>query len=131
MFQACYDDKQMQLLIEGSRQDYMQLSLCVQQAIESRREVVIPVQTTGPTAVSHFIVRAGASPNRVSFENGRIAFSIAPELQPQFLSFIEFPENVSSGYHHHYDALGDDGTYVALDSLAVVFGLSKDTLEGD
>jgi len=131
MLRAAYYDAQRELLVDGHRKDYEQLRDIVRQALTSRSEVELPVQSTGDTAVSHFVVRSSTPPNRVSYEPGRIVFSVAPSLQEQFLSFLEFPADADLPdtpvrYHHHYDGLADDGTYVAPDSLPVVFGLERD-----
>ena len=76
------------------------------------------------------LVRRSTLPNRVSHESGRIILEVAPSLHEQFLSFIDFPTdtdlpNSPIQYHHHYDGLSDDGTYVALDSLPVIIGLER------
>ncbi len=116
--------------MEGHREDYELLRDTVRQALTARSEFALPVQSTGDTAVSHFVVRSSTPPNRVSFEQGRVVFSVAPSLQEQFLSFVEFPADADLPdspvqYHHHYDGLADDGTYVAPDSLPIVFGLER------
>lgn len=117
------------MLIDGRREDYAHLSETARRAIDSGVEAELPVWSTGPTAISHFVVRRGAPPNRVSVESSRIVFSVAPDLQRQFLSFIEFPADADLPdspvqYHHHFDGIADDG-YVAADSLPVVFGLQR------
>jgi hypothetical protein len=129
MLRAAYHSAQRELLVDGRREDYARLSESTRQAIDSGVETELPVQSTGTTPISHFVVRPGAPPNRVSVENGRVAFSIAPSLQLQFLSFIEFPgdgdlPDTAIQYHHHFDGLADDG-YVAADSLPVVFSLQR------
>jgi hypothetical protein len=130
MFRVAYFDAKSELLVNGSREDYAELRDAVRQAVSSRSEVVLAVRSDGETAVSNLVVRSGAPPNRVSYEGGRVVFSVAPSMQKQFLSFVEFPADADLPrsrvqYHHHYDALGDDGTYVALDSLPVVFALER------
>jgi hypothetical protein len=130
MLRAAYHDAQRVLLVDGHRNDYERLREAVRQALASRTEVALPVQSTGNTAVSHFVVRSSTPPNRVGYERGRVVFSVAPSLQEQFLSFVEFPTDAdlpdsSVQYHHHYDGLADDGTHVAPDSLPVVFGLER------
>lgn len=128
MLRAAYHDAQGELLVDGHREDYEQLRDTVCLALTSRSEVTLPVQNTGDTAISHFVVRSSTPPNRISYERGRVVFSVAPSLQEQFLSFIEFPADTDLPdspvqYHHHYDGLADGGTYVAPDSLSVIFGL--------
>jgi hypothetical protein len=130
MLRAAYYDAQKELLVDGHRDDYEQLRDTVRRALTSRDEVALPVQSTGDTAVSHFVVRSSTPPNRVSYERGRVVFSVAPSLQEQFLPFVEFPADADLPdspiqYHHHYDGLADNGTYVAPDSLPVVFGLER------
>ena len=116
--------------MERHREDYEQLRDTVRQAVTSRSEVALAVQSAGDTPVSHFVVRSSTLPNRVSYERGRVVFSVAPSLQEQFLSFLTFPADADLPdspiqYHHHYDGLVDDGTHVAPDSLPVVFGLER------
>jgi hypothetical protein len=130
MLRAAYHDAQRELLVDGRREDYEQLREAARQALTSGSEVSLAVQSTGHTTVSHLVVRSGAPPNRVSFERGRVVISVAPSLQEQFLSFVEFPADTDLPdspvqYHHHYDGLADDGTHVAPDSLQVVFGLER------
>jgi hypothetical protein len=130
MLRVAYFDAKSELLVNGKREDYAGFRDAVRQALSSQSEVVLAVQSTGERGVSHFVVRSGAPPNRVSYEGGRVVFSVAPSMQKQFLSFVDFPADADLPksrvqYHHHYDALGDDGTYVALDSLPVVFGLER------
>lgn len=130
MLRAAYYDAQRELLVDGHRRDYEQLRDTVRQALSSRSEVALPVRSTGDTAVSHFVVRSSTPPNRVSYERDRVVFSVAPSLQEQFLSFVDFPADADLPdspvqYHHHYDGLADDGTLVAPDSLPVVFGLER------
>jgi hypothetical protein len=130
MLRAAYHNARSELLVDGRREDYVRLCDSTRQALASGVEVALPVQSTGPTAVSHFVVRSGPVPNRVSFECGRVIFSVAPTLERQFLSFIQFPseEDLPDSpiqYHHHFDGLADDGTCVAPDSLPVVFGLER------
>jgi hypothetical protein len=130
MLRAGYYNAQRDLLVNGRREDYEQLRDAVRRAMTPRSEVAFPVQSTGDTAVSHFVVRNGAPPNRVTYEQGRIVFSVAPGLQEQFLSFVDFPADADLPdsplqYHHHYDGLADDGTHVAPDSLPVVFSLER------
>jgi hypothetical protein len=127
MLRAAYHSEQRALLVDGRREDYARFSESTRQAIASGIETELPVQSTGPTALSHFVVRRGIPPNRVSVEDRRVVFSIAPDLQRQFLSFIEFPADLPDSpiqYHHHFDGIANDG-YVAADSLPVVFGLQK------
>ena len=129
MLRAAYHSTERQLLVDGRREDYARLSDSTRQAIGSGVETRLPVQSAGPTAISHFVVRRGAPPNRVSVESSSVVFSVAPDLQRQFLSFIEFPAdadlpNTPIQYHHHFDGIADDG-YVAADSLPVVFGLQR------
>src|SRR5262245_43043420 len=112
MLRASYHDAQRELLVDGSREDYEQLRDTVRQALISRSEVALPVQSNGDTAVSHFVVRSSTPPNRVSYERGRVVFSVAPDLQEQFLSFVTFPADADlpdspAQYHHHYDGLAD------------------------
>jgi hypothetical protein len=130
MLRVSYYGKQKELLVDGHRDDYEEFRDAVRRALISRSEITLPFQSTGDTSVSQFVVRSGMPPNRVSYEEGRIIFSVAPSLQVQFLSFIEFPAdadlpNSPIQYHHHYDGLADDGTYVAPDSLPVVFALER------
>ena len=68
MLRAAYHDAQRELLVNGRREDYEQLRDTVRQALTSRLEVALPVQSTGNTAVSHFLVRSSKPPNRVSYE---------------------------------------------------------------
>jgi hypothetical protein len=87
----------------------------------------VSAESHGPIRIERFTVQLGTGPNRVSAQNGEIIFSISPDLQEQFISFIYFPADAPVGYHHHYDNLGDDdGKYVARDSLPVIFGLLQD-----
>ena len=135
MLRVAYHEAQRELLVNGRREDYEQFRDAVCQALASRSEVPLPVQSTGNTAVSHFVVRSSPPPNRVSYERGRVVFSIAPSLQEQFLSFVTFPADADLSdspvqYHHHYDGLADDGIYVAPDSLPVVFGLEAHSRGG-
>ena len=128
MLKAAYYGPEKQLLVDGHREDYEKFRAAVHQALTSRSEITLPVHSTGDTPVSHFVVRVGSSPNRVCYDGGRVIFFVAPSLQQQFLSHIEFPADAelppsSIRYHHHYDGLGDDGTYIAPDSLPVVFAL--------
>jgi hypothetical protein len=130
MLQAAYYDAERQLLVDGNREDYERFRDTVCQALTSCAEVALAVQSTGDTAVSHFVVRSGEPPNRVSHERGRVVFSIAPGLQEQFLSFVEFPADADLPdspiqYHHHYEARADNDRYVAPDSLPVIFGLER------
>ena len=130
MLRVAYHEAQRELLVTGRREDYQQLCDAVRQALASHAEVALPVHSTGHTTVSHFVVRSSTPPNRVSYERGRVVFSVAQSLQEQFLSFIEFPADADLPdspiqYHHHYDGLADDGTYVAPDSLPVVFALER------
>jgi hypothetical protein len=129
MLRAAYHSAQRELLVDGRREDYAHLSETARQAIDSGVEAELPVLNTGPTAISHFVVRRGTPPNRVSVENGRVVFSVAPDMQRQFLSFIEFPADADLPgspiqYHHHFDGIAGDGS-VAADSLPVVFGLQR------
>ncbi|HEY4262368.1 MAG TPA: hypothetical protein VGM98_19560 [Schlesneria sp.] len=130
MLQAAYHDAQRELLVDGQREDYEHFRDAVSRSLASGSEVVLPVQSTGNTAVSHIVVRSSTPPNRVSYERGRVVFAISPDLQEQFLSFVTFPADADMPdspiqYHHHYEGLADDGTYVASDSLPVVFGLER------
>jgi hypothetical protein len=129
MLRAAYHSAQRELLVDGRREDYTHLSESTRKAINSGVEAELPVQSRGPTAISHFVVRRGVPPNRVSVESSRVVFSVAPGLQRQFLSFIEFPADADLPdtpiqYHHHFDGIADDG-YVAADSLPVVFALQR------
>jgi len=129
MLRAEYHSMTRELLVDGRREDYAHLSKTTRQAIDSGVEAELPVQSTGSTAISHFVVRRGVPPNRVSVESGRVVFSVAPGMQRQFLSFIEFPADADLPdtpiqYHHHFDGIADDG-YVSADSLPVVFGLQR------
>jgi len=118
-----------ELLIDGPRQDYESLVGIVNQVLATAETASISVESSGPVTIKRLSIRAGERPNRVSVENDEVIISIAPELREQFVSFIEFPADEDLpqspvGYHHHYDNLGDDeGRWVALDSLPVVFGL--------
>lgn len=128
MLQVVYHDTQSELLVDGNREDYEQLRNAVRQVLASHSEIALPVLSTGDSAVSHFVVRSSPPPNRVSYERGRVVFSVASSLQEQFLSFVTFPAEADLPdspiqCHHHYDGSSDDGTYVAQDSLPVVFGL--------
>jgi len=127
MLRVTYHDETSELLVDGRREDYERFSNATQQAIVSGGEIMLPVESAGRTNINCLIVRSGPPPNRVGCERGRIVFSIAPGLQDQFLSFVEFPTagnlpNSPIQYHHHFDFVGDDN-YVAPDSLPVVFGL--------
>jgi hypothetical protein len=118
-----------ELLIDGPRQDYESLVGIVNQVLATAETASISVKSSGPVTIKRLSIRAGERPNRVSVENDEVIISIAPELREQFVSFIEFPADEDLpqspvGYHHHYDNPGDDeGRWVALDSLPVVFGL--------
>jgi hypothetical protein len=130
MLRVSYYRGQNELLVDGHRDDYEEFRNAVHRALTSRSDISLPLQSTGDTLVTHFVVRSGTPPNRVSYEGDRIIFSVAPSLQVQFLSFIEFPAdedlpNSPIQYHHHYDGLVGGGTYVAPDSLPVVFGLER------
>lgn len=129
MLRAAYHNTQRELLVDGRREDYARLAESTRQVIDSGVEMELAVQSAGTTPISHFVVRPGAPPNRVSVESGRVVFSIAPSLQREFLSFIEFPgegdlPDTPIQYHHHFDGFADDG-YVAADSLPVVFSLRR------
>jgi hypothetical protein len=130
MLKAVYHSTQQELLVDGRREDYAHLSDCTRQVVNSGVEVELAVRSTGPTAISHFVVRRGTPPNRVSIEKDKIIFSVAPTLQRQFLSFLQFPAHGDLPdspipYHHHFDGIAGDGAYVAADSLPVVFGLES------
>ena len=130
MLRAGYFSSQRELLVDGRRQDYDQFAAAVRQALASAGHIPLPVASAGDTQVSRFVVRAGTPPNRVSSEGGDVVFSLAPSLERQFLSFIQFPPDSELPdspiqYHHHYDAVADDGTHVAPDSLPVVFTLER------
>jgi hypothetical protein len=130
MLRAGYYSSQRELLVDGSRRDYEQFAVCVRQALATTREVTLTVQSTGEVQVSHFLIRTSAPPNRIGYESGKVIFSLAPALETQFLSFIQFPSDSelpgpTIPYHHHYDGAADDGTHVALDSLPVVFTLER------
>jgi hypothetical protein len=117
-----------ELLIDGPRQDYESLVRTVDRVLAAGGTTSISVESSGPVAIKKLLICAGKGPNRVSVENEEIIISISPELREQFVSFIEFPADndlpISPGYHHHYDNLGDDeGRWVALDCLPVVFSL--------
>jgi hypothetical protein len=117
-----------ELLMNGSRQDYAQLAASVRQALASAAAVSLPILSTGDHRLTSLVVRSGMPPNRVTHEGTDVVFSIAPALEKQFLSFIQFPADSELPdspvrYHHHYDGIADDGTFVAADSLPVVFGL--------
>jgi hypothetical protein len=128
MLRVAYDQSRKELLVDGSRADYEHLRDAVRQSIVSGSELELPVQSAGQTTITHLVVRRGTPPNRVSHERGRIILEVASSLEEEFLSFVDFPADAdlsksSTRYHHHFDGLSDDGTYVALDSLPVVFGL--------
>ena len=130
MLQVTYDDTHQELIVDGRREDYANFCDSTRRAIASGSEIALPVKSKGRTTVSHFVLRKSAPPNRVSFDGGRVIFSVAPTLQRQFLSFIEFPANDDLPdspiqYHHHFDGLADDGTHVAPDSLQVIFALER------
>ena len=130
MLRAGYFSSQRELLVDGRRRDYEQFAAAVRQAIGSAGNIPLSVKSTGDTQVSRFIVRSGMPPNRVTYEGSDVVFSIAPSLEKQFLSFIQFPPDSELPgspvqYHHHYDGVADDGTFVAPDSLPVVFGLER------
>jgi len=130
MLRAGYFSSQRELLVDGRREDYDQFALAVRQAGASAGHVPLSVESTGDTQVSRFVVRAGTPPNRVSYEGGDVVFSVAPSLERQFLSFIQFPTDSELPdspipYHHHYDGVADYGRYVAPDSLPVVFTLER------
>ena len=130
MLRATYNESQRELLVDGCREDYERLRDAVRQSLVSGSELAIRVLSAGPTVVTHLVVRRSTLPNRVSHESGRIILEVAPSLHEQFLSFIDFPTdtdlpNSPIQYHHHYDGLSDDGTYVALDSLPVIIGLER------
>lgn len=129
MFRVTYCDTQRELLVDGHRDDYARFREAVRQVLASVDEMVLPVQSAGRTEVSHFVVRRGPPPTRVSYDQGRIVFSVTPILQEQFLSLIDFPADADLPdspiqYHHHFDYIGDD-KYIAPDSLPVVFGLER------
>jgi hypothetical protein len=130
MLRAEYHSTEKELLVAGLRSDYARLSHTTQQALDSGVEAELPVESTGPTLITHFVVRRAAPPIRVSVEGSRVIFSVASTLHRQFISFIEFPDDADLPdspiqYHHHFDGLADDGTHVAADSLPVVFGLER------
>jgi len=115
--------------VDGSRDDYANLSDAVRQVLTSGSEEALPVQSAGQTNISCLVVRQGPPPNRVSCERDCIVFRVAPNLQEQFLSQIRLPSDahllrlsIRRGYHHHFDHAGDE-RYIAPDSLPVVFGL--------
>ena len=118
-----------ELSIDGPRQDYESLVGTVNQVLAAGGTASISVESSGPVAIKKLLVCAGNGPNRVSVENEEITILISPELRDQFVSFIEFPADNDLPkspirYHHRYDNLGDDeGRWVAVDSLPVVFGL--------
>jgi len=130
MLRVAYQSPEKEMLVDGTRADYDLLWNAVRQMLDSGVEAELPVRSTGSAFISHFVVRPGAPSNRVSVEGCRIIFSVATALRRQFLSFIEFPADSDLPdspiqYHHHFDGLGGDGTYVATDSLPVVFGLER------
>jgi hypothetical protein len=130
MLRAGYFSSQRELLVDGRRRDYDQFAAAVRQAFVSAGHIALPVASAGDTPVSRFVVRAGTPPNRVSYEGGDVIFFLAPSLEKQFLSFIQFPADSELPdspiqYHHHYDGVADDGTHVAPDSLPVVFTLER------
>ena len=88
--------------MNGRREDYEPLREAVRQALTSCSEVALAIQSTGETVISHFVVRSGAPPNRVSFECGRIIFSVAPSLQNQFLSFLDHITNTDLTWIRHF-----------------------------
>jgi hypothetical protein len=129
MLRVTYCDAQRVLLVDGHRDDYARFREAVRRVLASVAEIVLPVQSAGRTEVTQLVVRRGPPPTRVSCDPGRIVLSVAPSLQEQFLSFIEFPADADLPdspiqYHHHFDYVGDD-RYVAPDSLPVVFGLER------
>jgi hypothetical protein len=130
MLRAAYHDTRRELLVDGCREDYERLRNEVREVMTSGIESKLVVHSTGPVEVSQLIVRRGPPPNRVSYEFGGAVFSIAPSLEAQFVSFIQFPAHTELprygvGYHHHFE--GDaNGAYVASDSLPVVFGLDQE-----
>jgi hypothetical protein len=126
MLRVAYHDTQQELLVNRSREDYEEFCETVRQVLASSNESAKAVYSIGPIHVNQIVVRSGFPPNRVSYEPGCVVFSIAPSLQAQFLSFIQFPSDLPQSpipYHHHFDGVADNGTYVASDSLPVVFGL--------
>ena len=130
MLRVAYYDSQRELLVAGCRDDYEHLCDVVRQSLVSGSELAISVRSTGETLITHLMVRRSTPPNRVSYQRGLIVLEIAPSLQDEFLSFVEFPSDADLPdspiqYHHHYDGFADDGNYVALDSLPVVFSLER------
>jgi hypothetical protein len=130
MLRAGYYSGEHTLLVDGHRRDYEEFVAAVRQALVSAERVPVSVESTGDTPISRFVVRAGTPPNRVSFEGGDVVFSVAPSLERQFVSFVRFPPDSELPdspipYHHHYDGLADDGSFVARDSLPVVFTLKR------
>jgi hypothetical protein len=131
MLRVAYHDASQELLIDGHRADYTELRDAILLALFSVTEIAVKVQSAGRIEIIELILRPGPAPNRVSYESGRVIFSIARSLQRQLLSFIQFPADndlpkTGVSYHHHFDGLADDGTHVAADSLPVVFGLVTD-----
>jgi hypothetical protein len=127
MLRVAYHPRE--LLVYGRREDYAELAATVRHVLSSDVHEEISVVSTGTQRVDSFVIRRGPPPNRVGFQDGRIVISIAPSLEMQFLSFIQFPEENELpkspvGYHHHYEDV-NDGKYVAPDSLPVVFGLER------
>jgi hypothetical protein len=130
MLRVGYFSSQQELLVAGPRPAYEQFAAAVREAVSGAGPVALRVQSTGDGQVSRFVIRTGAAPNRVSYKDGEVVFSVAPSLERQFLSFIQFPPDSELPaspvqYHHHYDGVADDGTYVAADSLPVVFTLER------
>lgn len=131
MLQVEDDSNSGQLLIDGQRHDYEQLAAVARQVVSSGVEQTVAVESVGATHLSEIVVRRRTRPNRVSLDEGRVVFALAPEIAHCFLSFLQFPDHVDlpeapMRYHHHYDAFADDGMFVAPDSLSVVFGLRTD-----
>jgi hypothetical protein len=127
MLRVEYHGLQDQVLFNGRREDYDRLAASVKQVVATGTDAAMSVSNVGPVHVSGLLIRRGAPPNRISLTGECIVISVAPQLERQFLSFIQFPADreLPDGYHHHYDALGDDGANVAPDSLPVVFTLDK------
>ena len=130
MLRAGYFRSQRELRVDGRRRDYDQFAAAVRQVLVTDGYIALPVASAGDTPVIRFVVQAGTPPNRVRYEGGDVIFILAPSLEKQFLSFIQFPADSELPdspipYHHHYDGVADDGTHIAPDSLPVVFTLER------
>jgi hypothetical protein len=114
------------------RRDYESLVETVKRVLATGETASVSVESRGDYLIKSLSIRAGKRPNRASVEIEDVIFSISPELQESFISFIDFPtdEDLPRSavyYHHHFDSVWDDtGENIALDSVSVVFALLRD-----